>query len=133
MLICVKTCSVCFNCFKTRLIPPLVNRLPYQFPGHFAFLFFFFPVTRLQPHRHYNNRLMIFRSKTLTFIYAYVLTFSLIQSQSTKQSKWLLFLIHTLCVLSAHAAANLNSRYSKYAKVALVHYICKILLWTPWA
>ena len=33
-----------------------------------------------------------------------------------------LIIIHTLRVQYAHAAANLNSGYSKYAKVARVHY-----------
>ena len=37
---------------------------------------------------------------------------------------------HTLCVHNAHAAANLNSGYSKYAKVARVHYFCTIALRT---
>ena len=36
--------------------------------------------------------------------------------------------IHTLRVHYAHAAANLNSGYSKYAKVARVHYFCTIAL-----
>ena len=36
--------------------------------------------------------------------------------------------IHTLCVQYAHAAANLNSGYSKYAKVARVHYFGTIAL-----
>ena len=35
-----------------------------------------------------------------------------------------LYIIHTLRVHNAHAAANLNSGYSKYAKVARVHYFC---------
>ena len=39
-----------------------------------------------------------------------------------------LFWIHTLRVHYAHAAANLNSGYSKYAKVAHVHYFCTIAL-----
>ena len=40
-------------------------------------------------------------------------------------------MIHTLHVHYAHtAAANLNSGYSKYAKVARVHYICTIALRT---
>ena len=34
--------------------------------------------------------------------------------------------IHTLRVHSAHAAANLNSGYSKYAKVARVHYFVQL-------
>ena len=38
--------------------------------------------------------------------------------------------IHTLRVHYAHAAANLNSGYSKYAIVARVHYFCTIALWT---
>ena len=38
--------------------------------------------------------------------------------------------IHTLRVHYAHAAANLNSGYSKYAKVARVHYFCTIALRT---
>ena len=38
--------------------------------------------------------------------------------------------IHTLRVHYAHAAANLNSGYSKYAKVAHVHYFCTIALRT---
>ena len=38
--------------------------------------------------------------------------------------------IHTLRVQYAHAAANLNSGYSKYAKVARVHYFCTIVLRT---
>ena len=37
---------------------------------------------------------------------------------------------HTLRVHYAHAAANLNSGYSKYAKVARVHYFCTIALRT---
>ena len=39
-----------------------------------------------------------------------------------------LMCIHTLRVYYAHAAANLNSGYSKYAKVARVHYFCTIAL-----
>ena len=38
--------------------------------------------------------------------------------------------IHTLRILYAHAVANLNSGYSKYAKVARVHYFCTIALRT---
>ena len=38
--------------------------------------------------------------------------------------------LHTLRVHYAHAAANLNSGYSKYAKVARVHYFCTIALRT---
>ena len=38
--------------------------------------------------------------------------------------------IHTLCVHYTHAAANLNSGYSKYAKVARVNYFCTIALGT---
>ena len=38
--------------------------------------------------------------------------------------------IHTLRIHYAHAAANLNSGYSKYVKVALVHYFCTIALRT---
>ena len=38
--------------------------------------------------------------------------------------------IHTLRVHYVHAAANLNSGYSKYAKVARVHYFCTIALRT---
>ena len=34
--------------------------------------------------------------------------------------------IHTLRVHYAHAAANLDSGYSKYAKVARLHYFCTI-------
>ena len=41
--------------------------------------------------------------------------------------------IHTLRVHYAHAAANLNSGYSKYAKVARVHYFCTIALRTSLA
>ena len=41
--------------------------------------------------------------------------------------------IHTLRVHYAHAVANLNSGYSKYAKVARVHYFCTIALWTSHA
>ena len=37
---------------------------------------------------------------------------------------------HTLRVHYAHAAANLNSGYSKYSKVARVHYFCTIALRT---
>ena len=40
------------------------------------------------------------------------------------------FIIHTLRVQSAHAAANLNWRYWKYTKVARVHYFCTITLRT---
>ena len=38
--------------------------------------------------------------------------------------------IHTLRVHYAHAAANLNSGYSKYTKAARVHYFCTIALRT---
>ena len=38
--------------------------------------------------------------------------------------------IHTLRVYYAHAAANLNLGYLKYAKVACVHYFCTIALRT---
>ena len=41
--------------------------------------------------------------------------------------------IHTLRVYFVHAAANLNSGYTKYAKVAHVHYFCTIALQTPYA
>ena len=41
-----------------------------------------------------------------------------------------LIIIHTLRVHYAHAAANLNSGYSKYAKVARVHYFGTIALRT---
>ena len=41
-----------------------------------------------------------------------------------------LYTIHTLRVHYAHAAANLNSGYTKYAKVARVHYFCTIALRT---
>ena len=41
-----------------------------------------------------------------------------------------LFRIHKLRVHNTHAAANLNSGYSKYAKVAHVHYFCTIALRT---
>ena len=45
-------------------------------------------------------------------------------------SIYTLTFIHTLRVHYAHAAANLNSVYSKYAKVARVHYFCTIALRT---
>ena len=49
-------------------------------------------------------------------------------------SSWVLRMhykfIHTLRVHYAHAAANLNSGYSKYAKAARVHYFCTIALRT---
>ena len=41
--------------------------------------------------------------------------------------------IHTLRVHYVHAAANLNSGYSKYAKVARVHNFCTIALRTSLA
>ena len=41
-----------------------------------------------------------------------------------------LIIIHTLHIHYAHAAANLNSGYSKYAKAARVHYFCTIALRT---
>ena len=41
-----------------------------------------------------------------------------------------LLCIHTLRVHYAHVAANLNSGYSKYTKVACVHYFCTIALRT---
>ena len=36
--------------------------------------------------------------------------------------------LHTLYVNYVHAPANLNSRYSKYMKVARAHYFCTIAL-----
>ena len=53
------------------------------------------------------------------------LSWSLIMTYQTKLLK-----IHTLRVHYAHATANLNSGYSKYAKVARVHYFCTIALRT---
>ena len=47
----------------------------------------------------------------------------------TRWSCWI-YVIHTLHVYYAHAAANLNSGYSKYAKVARMHYFCTIALRT---
>ena len=47
-----------------------------------------------------------------------------------KQVRLSLHYIHTLRVYYAHAAANLNSEYLKYAKVARVHYFCTIALRT---
>ena len=41
-----------------------------------------------------------------------------------------LLIIHTLRVHHVHAATNLNSGYSKYAKVARMHYFCTIALRT---
>ena len=49
---------------------------------------------------------------------------------SVSNSQGQLKQIHTLRVHYAHAAANLNSGYSKYAKVARVHYFCTIALRT---
>ena len=42
-----------------------------------------------------------------------------------------LLMIHTLRIHYAHAAANLNSGYSNYAKVVRMHYFCTIVLRTP--
>ena len=41
--------------------------------------------------------------------------------------------VHMLRVHSSHAAANLNWWYSKYSKVARVHYFCSIALRTHYA
>ena len=41
-----------------------------------------------------------------------------------------LIIIHTFRVHYGHAADNLNSGYSKYAKVARVHYFCTFALET---
>ena len=41
-----------------------------------------------------------------------------------------IIIIHTLRVHYAHAAANLNSGYSKYVKIVHVHYFCTIALRT---
>ena len=41
--------------------------------------------------------------------------------------------LYTLRVYYAHAAANLDWRYSKYVKVACMHYFCTIALRTPYA
>ena len=41
-----------------------------------------------------------------------------------------IFHIHTIRIHYAHAAANLNSGYSKSVKVERVHYICTIALQT---
>ena len=40
---------------------------------------------------------------------------------------------HTRCLHYMPAAPNLDSRYSKYAKVAHMHYFCTIALRTPYA
>ena len=44
---------------------------------------------------------------------------------------WAIFSIHTFRIHYAHAEANLNSGYSKYAKVARKHYFSIIVLRTP--
>ena len=46
------------------------------------------------------------------------------------QNRFWLLGIHTLHVHYAHTAANLNSGYSKYGKVARMHYFCTIALRT---
>ena len=56
--------------------------------------------------------------------------FSLIFHSKNKHTKNKIKKIHTLHVHYAHAAANLNSGYSKYVKVARVHYFCTIALRT---
>ena len=44
----------------------------------------------------------------------------------------LLTVFHALRVQYAHAVANLNSGYPKYAKVTRVHYFCTIALRLPY-
>ena len=43
-----------------------------------------------------------------------------------------LYDVYTLHLHCMHAAANLNSGYSKYEKVARVHYFCTMALRTPY-
>ena len=59
-----------------------------------------------------------------------IIYYTLSIAQQIESLKNQLKLIHTLRVHYAHAAANLNSGYSKYAKVARVHYFCTIALRT---
>ena len=65
----------------------------------------------------------------LHFIFV-VIIFMLLRFVSVGKGAVQMFIIHTLRVHYAHAAANLNLGYSKYAKVALVHYFCTIALRT---
>ena len=69
-------------------------------------------------------------------------TFSMICHSRCRNFMWnqfpvglipLLNTIHTLRIHYAHATANLTSGYSKYAKVACVHYVCTISLRTSHA
>ena len=46
--------------------------------------------------------------------------------------KRVLITIHTFCIHYVHASANLNWQYSKYAKVAHMHYFCTIVLQIPY-
>ena len=64
----------------------------------------------------------------LFFVFSFNICFSLTGNFSLCES--IFKLIHTLRIHYAHAAANLNSGYSKYAKVARVHYFCTIALRT---
>ena len=59
--------------------------------------------------------------------------FKRIRTLETITENWKITNIHTLRVHYAHAAANLNSGYSKYAKAARVHYFCTIALRTSQA
>ena len=66
--------------------------------------------------------------------HVYLFKNKLIQVVSEPQALWpwiLSIVNYNPFIHSAYVAANLNSGYSKYAKVARVHYFCTIALRTP--
>ena len=72
-----------------------------------------------------NNSVQVPLWKILIVQKAYIPVFPFLRFRV-----WSLKYIHTLRVHYAHAAANLNSGYSKYAKAGRVHYFCTIALRT---
>ena len=104
---------------------------PFDFIGKVISLCFFHQVIDLISERLILIPVLITSTTLDGFIVVIVYVILNISSQFSNQGHVLsLNLIHTLRVHYAHAAANLISGYSKYAKVVRVHYFCTIALRT---
>ena len=119
-LFCLCHClkSSRFDCRSLCILPePPKSALVLKNPSNLKF-------HTMTSNEDYMQFLSIVQSHTWGIFIQDTAYFIVIQLSMT------LCFIHTLQVHYAHAAANLNSGYSKYAKVARVHYFCTIALRT---
>ena len=90
-------------------------------------------ITSYVIHKHTRYHLQLSCDKNKSWLRYFFLKFKFLLSTVDSNiipSSQQISDIHTLRVHYAHAAANLNSGYSKYEKVVRVHYFCTIALRT---